>query len=85
MSGAMQEFPLKGIKVVEIGTLIAGPYAAAILAQFGAEVIKIESPGSGDPPISSTCSRCSRKHKCRAGASTPPPISMRTLITTPAA
>ena len=49
MSSAAPEFPLKGIKVVEIGTLIAGPYAAAILAQFGAEVIKIESPGSGDP------------------------------------
>jgi formyl-CoA transferase len=43
------ELPLQGVKVIEIGTLIAGPYAAAILAQFGAEVLKIESPGSGDP------------------------------------
>ena len=49
MPQSKQEFPLKGVKVIEIGTLIAGPYAAAILAQFGAEVIKIESPGSGDP------------------------------------
>ena len=49
MSNASSEFPLNGIKVVEIGTLIAGPYAAGILAQFGAEVIKIESPASGDP------------------------------------
>jgi len=40
---------LKGIKVLEIGTLIAGPYAAGVLAQFGAEVIKIESPDGGDP------------------------------------
>ncbi len=40
--------PLAGIKVVELGALIAGPYAAAILAQFGAEVIKIEPPGTGD-------------------------------------
>lgn len=41
--------PLAGIKVVELGTLIAGPYAASLLAQFGAEVIKIESPAGGDP------------------------------------
>lgn len=41
--------PLKGVKVLEIGTLIAGPYAASVLAQFGAEVIKIESPEEGDP------------------------------------
>lgn len=40
---------LNGIKVLEIGTLIAGPYAASVLAQFGAEVIKIESPDGGDP------------------------------------
>ena len=41
--------PLAGIKVVEFGTLIAGPFAARILAEFGAEVIKIESPDGGDP------------------------------------
>ena len=41
--------PLAGIKVVELGTLIAGPFAARILAEFGAEVIKIESPDGGDP------------------------------------
>jgi len=41
--------PLQGVKVVELGTLIAGPYASGLLAQFGAEVIKIESPGDGDP------------------------------------
>ena len=40
--------PLQGVKVIELGALIAGPYAAAVLAQFGAEVIKIESP-DGDP------------------------------------
>ncbi|MDE2455434.1 MAG: CoA transferase [Burkholderiales bacterium] len=40
---------LQGVKVVELGTLIAGPYAASLLAQFGAEVIKIESPEGGDP------------------------------------
>ncbi len=40
--------PLTGVKVVELGALIAGPYAAAILAQFGAEVVKIEPPKNGD-------------------------------------
>ena len=41
--------PLEGVRVIELGTLIAGPYAASVLAQFGAEVIKIEAPGEGDP------------------------------------
>jgi formyl-CoA transferase len=41
--------PLKGLKVIELGTLIAGPFCARILAEFGAEVIKIESPDGGDP------------------------------------
>lgn len=43
------ELPLKGVRVLELGSLIAGPYAGSILAQFGAEVIKVEPPGSGDP------------------------------------
>jgi crotonobetainyl-CoA:carnitine CoA-transferase CaiB-like acyl-CoA transferase len=41
--------PLSGIKVVEIGTLIAAPFAARMMAEFGAEVIKIEAMGQGDP------------------------------------
>ena len=41
--------PLQGVKVIELGTLIAGPFCARLLAEFGAEVIKIESPGAGDP------------------------------------
>ncbi len=40
---------LANLKVVELGTLIAGPYCARLLAEFGAEVIKIETPGEGDP------------------------------------
>ncbi|MGT2509701.1 CaiB/BaiF CoA transferase family protein [Cupriavidus basilensis] len=43
------EQALKGIRVIELGQLIAGPFAAKMLAEFGAEVIKIESPGVGDP------------------------------------
>lgn len=41
--------PLEGLKVIEIGTLIAGPFAARVMAEFGAEVIKIEAPDGGDP------------------------------------
>ena len=41
--------PLAGIKVIELGTLIAGPFCARLLAEFGAEVIKIETPDDGDP------------------------------------
>lgn len=41
--------PLAGVKVVEFGTLIAGPFCSRVLAEFGAEVVKIEAPGEGDP------------------------------------
>ncbi|MBU9323061.1 CaiB/BaiF CoA transferase family protein [Burkholderia gladioli] len=41
--------PLQGIRVIEIGTLIAAPFAARLMAEFGAEVIKIEAPETGDP------------------------------------
>jgi formyl-CoA transferase len=44
-----QAGPLLGLKVIELGQLIAGPFAAKTLADFGAEVIKIEAPGTGDP------------------------------------
>jgi len=40
--------PLAGIKVLELGQLIAGPQAGCMLAYFGAEVIKVEAPGTGD-------------------------------------
>ena len=41
--------PLQGLKVVEMGTLIAGPYCGRLLAEFGADVVKVETPGEGDP------------------------------------
>jgi len=41
--------PLAGLKVLELGTLIAGPFAARMFAEFGAEVIKVEDPKGGDP------------------------------------
>jgi formyl-CoA transferase len=40
---------LKGVRVIEMGQLIAGPFAGKTLGEFGAEVIKIEAPGTGDP------------------------------------
>lgn len=41
--------PMRGVRVLDAATFIAGPYAGAILAEFGAEVIKVEQPASGDP------------------------------------
>lgn len=44
-----RQLPLKGLKVLELGQLIAGPFATKLLGEFGADVIKIEPPGTGDP------------------------------------
>ena len=49
MNTAVAHGPLQGLKVIEMGQLIAGPFAAKTLADFGAEVVKIEPPGAGDP------------------------------------
>lgn len=43
------EQPLSGIRILDLGTFIAAPFAATVLSEFGAEVIKIEQPGRGDP------------------------------------
>ncbi|MET0704902.1 MAG: CoA transferase [Mycobacterium sp.] len=45
----MSSGPLDGIRVIEVGTLISGPFAGRLLGDMGAEVIKIEPPGSPDP------------------------------------
>ncbi|MCC6609257.1 MAG: CoA transferase [Burkholderiales bacterium] len=45
----MAKKPLQGLRVIELGQLIAGPFAGKTLAEFGAEVIKIEPPEGGDP------------------------------------
>jgi len=44
-----QSRPLDGIRVLEVGQLLAGPFAGSILGYYGAEVIKVEAPGEGDP------------------------------------
>lgn len=43
------ELPLAGIRVIDVATVIAGPYCAGILGEFGAEVLKVEHPIGGDP------------------------------------
>ncbi|MCE7884634.1 MAG: CoA transferase, partial [Actinobacteria bacterium ATB1] len=40
--------PLDGIRVLDVGTRIGAPFAATLLAEFGADVIKVEEPGVGD-------------------------------------
>ena len=41
--------PLDGIRVLDIATFLAGPFCSTVLGEFGAEVIKVEQPGTGDP------------------------------------
>jgi crotonobetainyl-CoA:carnitine CoA-transferase CaiB-like acyl-CoA transferase len=48
-TGPKQPKALEGLKILEMGQLLAGPFASELLAWFGAEVIKIEPPGIGDP------------------------------------
>ncbi|MBE0627512.1 MAG: CoA transferase [Burkholderiales bacterium] len=40
--------PLQGLKVLDISNVIAGPFATAMLGDFGAEIVKVEMPGTGD-------------------------------------
>jgi len=48
-STSSRHLPLKDLKVLELGQLIAGPFSTKLLGEFGADVIKIEPPGTGDP------------------------------------
>ena len=40
--------PLKGLRIVDISTVVAGPFAAGLLGDYGAEIVKVEMPGVGD-------------------------------------
>ena len=43
------KLPMSGIRVIDVGTFLAGPYAASVLGEFGAEILKVEHPLAGDP------------------------------------
>jgi len=49
MTDQIPKGPLSDLKVVEMGTLIAGPFCGQVLGDFGADVVKVEDPGRGDP------------------------------------
>ena len=49
MNKELDPRPLAGLRVIEIGQLLAGPFTGTILGYFGAEVIKVEPPEVGDP------------------------------------
>lgn len=49
MSNKQERLPLEGIRVLELGTLLAGPFTGRLLGDFGAEIIKIEAPDKADP------------------------------------
>ena len=49
METPARDGPLKDIRVLDVATFIAGPFCATLLAEFGADVIKVEMPGRGDP------------------------------------
>ena len=44
-----ENLPMNGIRVIDVGTFLAGPYAASMLGEFGAEILKVEHPINGDP------------------------------------
>ncbi len=44
-----ENLPMSGVRVIDVGTFLAGPYAASILGEFGAEILKVEHPIAGDP------------------------------------
>lgn len=44
-----ENLPMSGLRVIDVGTFLAGPYAASMLGEFGAEVLKVEHPIAGDP------------------------------------
>ena len=52
--------PLDGLKVLDISNVIAGPFAAALLGDFGADVLKVELPVARTEKAATRCARCRR-------------------------
>lgn len=48
-SASAKRLPMSGVRVIDVGTFLAGPHAASIMGEFGAEVLKVEHPIAGDP------------------------------------
>lgn len=55
---------LKGLKVLSLSHVVAGPFAAALLADFGADVVHVEQPGIGDPARQSRGEPATRSRAC---------------------
>ncbi len=49
--------PLEGVRVIEMGSFLSGPFCGQLLTDLGAEVIKLEPPGKGDPMREWGCHR----------------------------
>ena len=49
MTDSEKNLPLAGVRILDIATFVAAPFASTILSEFGAEVIKVENPKGGDP------------------------------------
>src|SRR3978361_315444 len=47
-AGSLADGPLQGLRVIEVGQLLTGPYVGTLLGDFGADVVKIEAPPNGD-------------------------------------
>ena len=60
---------LSGVKVLELGGDTSAPFCARLLADYGAEVIKVESPGTGDPPVGKDPSPATTRTTKRASLS----------------
>ena len=47
--------PLSAVRIVEVGEMVSAPYAAKLMADLGADVVKVERPGTGDPQLAMAC------------------------------